>query len=50
VELAKALGGGLLTIEANSHSTFLQDNKCANEAGAVYLIELKQPAEGARCS
>ncbi|MET0234307.1 MAG: alpha/beta hydrolase [Kibdelosporangium sp.] len=49
VNLAKALGAGLLTVEANSHTAFLQDNKCVNDAGAAYLIDLKLPAEGTRC-
>ncbi|WP_237774465.1 alpha/beta hydrolase [Actinosynnema sp. ALI-1.44] len=50
VKLAKALSAVLLTVEANSHTAFLGDNKCVNDAGAAYLIELKLPAEGTKCS
>ncbi|HET9142526.1 alpha/beta hydrolase [Actinophytocola sp.] len=50
VNLAKALGGGLLTFEGTQHTAFLQDNKCVDEAGARYLVDLKLPAEGTRCS
>lgn len=49
VNLAKALGAGLLTVEATKHTAFLQDNKCVDDIGAAYLIDLKQPATGARC-
>jgi pimeloyl-ACP methyl ester carboxylesterase len=49
VNLAKALGAGLLTVEATTHTAFLQDNKCVDDIGAAYLIDLKQPAAGARC-
>ncbi|WP_209634956.1 alpha/beta fold hydrolase [Kibdelosporangium banguiense] len=49
VELAKALGAALLTVEANSHTAFLQDNRCVDDAGTAYLIDLKPPAEGTRC-
>ncbi|RSM68640.1 alpha/beta hydrolase [Kibdelosporangium aridum] len=50
VKLAKALGANLLTVEANSHTAFLGDSKCVNDAGAAYLVELKLPAEGMKCS
>ena len=49
VELAKALGGGLLTYEATQHTVFLQGNRCVDDAGATYLIEGKLPAPDARC-
>jgi pimeloyl-ACP methyl ester carboxylesterase len=49
VDLAKALGAGLLTVEATNHTAFLQENKCVDDIGAAYLIDLKQPASGARC-
>ena len=50
VSLAKALGGGLLTFEGTQHTAFLQDNRCVNDAGAAYLLELRLPAAGTRCS
>lgn len=50
VALAKALKGGLLTYEATQHTIFLQGNSCVDDAGATYLIELKLPPEGTRCT
>jgi hypothetical protein len=50
VKLAKALGGGLLTFEGTQHTVFLQDNKCVDEAGTRYLIDLQLPPDGTRCS
>jgi len=49
VALAKGLGGGLLTYEATQHTAFLQENKCVDDAGVAYLVDLKLPAEGTRC-
>jgi pimeloyl-ACP methyl ester carboxylesterase len=49
VNLAKALGGGLLTFEATQHTIALQGNKCVDEAVTAYLVNLTQPAQGARC-
>nr|CTQ95351.1 Carboxylesterase A (EC 3.1.1.-) [Kibdelosporangium sp. MJ126-NF4] len=50
VRLASALNATLLTVEANSHTAFLSDNDCVNDIGAKYLIDLRQPAEGTKCS
>jgi pimeloyl-ACP methyl ester carboxylesterase len=50
VNLAKALKGGLLTYEATQHTVFLQGNSCVDSAGATYLIDLKLPKDGLRCS
>lgn len=49
VNLAKALGGGLLTFEATQHTVFLQD-ACVDKIGIDYLVNLKLPPEGARCA
>jgi hypothetical protein len=49
VDLAKALGGGLLTVQANQHTAFLRGNDCVDAVAAAYLIDLKQPAPDARC-
>lgn len=49
VNLAKALGGGLLTNEGTQHTAFLQGNKCIDNAAADYLITRKLPPEGTRC-
>ncbi|GLZ43544.1 alpha/beta hydrolase [Actinokineospora sp. NBRC 105648] len=50
VVLAKALGGGLLTYEATQHTAFLQGDKCVDDAGTRYLVDLALPAAGTRCS
>lgn len=49
VSLAKTLGGSLLTVEGEQHGALLTANACVNEAVAAYLVDLKSPAEGARC-
>ncbi len=50
VNLAKSLKGGLLTYEATQHTVFLQGNSCVDSAGATYLIDLKLPKDGTRCT
>ncbi|MBP2320598.1 pimeloyl-ACP methyl ester carboxylesterase [Kibdelosporangium banguiense] len=50
VNLAKALGGGLLTYEATQHTAFLQGNRCVDDAGSAYLVDLTVPPAGLRCS
>ncbi|MET0234308.1 MAG: alpha/beta hydrolase [Kibdelosporangium sp.] len=50
VNLAKALGGGLLTYEATQHTAFLQGNRCVDDAGTAYLVDLSVPPVGLRCS
>jgi pimeloyl-ACP methyl ester carboxylesterase len=50
VELAKALGGGLLTYEATQHTVFLQGEECVDKVGIDYLVELRLPPEGTRCT
>ncbi|MET9245046.1 alpha/beta hydrolase [Nonomuraea sp. NPDC003709] len=49
INLAKALGGSLLTVEGEQHGALLAGNACVNDAAAAYLIDLKSPADGARC-
>jgi pimeloyl-ACP methyl ester carboxylesterase len=49
LDLSKALGASLLTVQGISHTAFLQDNKCVDRAGTDYLISLKLPAEGTTC-
>lgn len=48
--LADALGGTMLTVEGARH-TVAQDavNSCVNDAFTAYLLDLKVPADGARC-
>jgi pimeloyl-ACP methyl ester carboxylesterase len=50
VNLAKALGGGLITFQGNQHTVYLQGNTCVDTAGNDYLINLKLPASGTTCS
>ncbi|SFT51780.1 alpha/beta hydrolase fold [Actinopolyspora lacussalsi subsp. righensis] len=49
-ELADALGGRLLTYEGEGHTVFLGDNDCVNKAGTRYLVDLRVPEQGKRCS
>ncbi|MER5393930.1 alpha/beta hydrolase [Saccharopolyspora sp. NPDC002686] len=50
VKLADALHGRLLTFEGTQHTVFLQGVSCVDDAGTRYLVDLKVPADGARCS
>ncbi|MBW4719372.1 alpha/beta hydrolase [Saccharothrix obliqua] len=50
VNLAQALGGGLLTFEGNQHTAYLQGNACVDPVGDAYLIDLELPQPGKRCS
>jgi pimeloyl-ACP methyl ester carboxylesterase len=50
VDLAKALNGSLLTVEGNQHTAALQGNACIDDIVNAYLIDLRTPPEGARCS
>jgi pimeloyl-ACP methyl ester carboxylesterase len=50
VNLAKALGGALVTYEATQHTAFLQDHKCVDDAGIGYLVNLTPPKAGLRCT
>ncbi|MBB5956065.1 pimeloyl-ACP methyl ester carboxylesterase [Saccharothrix tamanrassetensis] len=50
VNLAKELGGGLLTYEGNQHTVYLQGNECVDPAADAYLIDLKLPDPGKVCS
>ncbi|MET8862027.1 alpha/beta hydrolase [Nonomuraea sp. NPDC004580] len=45
-----ALGGSLLTVEGEQHGAILTTNACVGRAVAGYLIDLRAPAEGARCT
>jgi pimeloyl-ACP methyl ester carboxylesterase len=50
ISLAKTLGASLLTVEGEQHSVALTGgNACVNDIVADYLINLKIPADGARC-
>ncbi|RJQ81162.1 alpha/beta hydrolase [Pseudonocardiaceae bacterium YIM PH 21723] len=49
VDLAAALKARLLTYTGTQHTIFLQGNKCVDDLGSQYLIDLKLPAQGAKC-
>ena len=50
VDLAKALSGSLLSVEGAQHTAALQGNTCVDDIVSAYLIDLRLPPEGARCS
>jgi hypothetical protein len=49
VNLAKALGGGLLTVQGTRHTAYLQDNQCVDDKATGYLLRLELPADGVKC-
>jgi pimeloyl-ACP methyl ester carboxylesterase len=50
VNLAKALGGGLLTFDGTQHTAFLQGISCVDKWGSDYLVNLTMPPAGTRCT
>jgi pimeloyl-ACP methyl ester carboxylesterase len=50
VNLAKALGGGLLTFVGTQHTAFLQNIPCVDKYGTAYLTNLQLPPSGTRCT
>ncbi|MGV0794889.1 alpha/beta hydrolase [Mycolicibacterium sp. XJ1819] len=51
VNMAKALGSALLTVEGEGHTIVMAGtNACVNEIAADYLIDLTLPPEGESCS
>ncbi|MBV8930086.1 MAG: alpha/beta hydrolase [Mycobacteriaceae bacterium] len=49
VQLAKQLGGTLLTFDGTQHTVVFQGNACVDDAAARYLIDLTLPPSGTRC-
>jgi len=49
VDLAKQLGGALLTFTGTQHTVVFQGEKCVDDYAAAYLVDLKLPAPGATC-
>jgi pimeloyl-ACP methyl ester carboxylesterase len=49
IDLAKDLGGVLLTYEGVQHTVFLQGDSCVDRAGIAYLVDGTPPAAGTRC-
>ena len=48
--LASQLHGRLLTREGSGHTAYLSGNECIMAAVNAYVLSLRLPAEGARCS
>ena len=49
VDLAKELGGSLLTFDGTQHTVTFQGEACVDKYAAEYLIDLKLPPPGAKC-
>jgi pimeloyl-ACP methyl ester carboxylesterase len=49
VELAKQLGGSLLTYEGTQHTVALQGVGCVDDIVTRYLVDVTVPPPGARC-
>lgn len=49
VDLAKQLGGTLLTYEGTQHTVVFQGNKCVDDISAKYLVDVVVPPAGGRC-
>lgn len=51
VNLARALGGGLLTVDGNQHGiSLLGQSACVDDIVTDHLIELQTPPADARCT
>lgn len=50
IALADALGARLLTVEGEQHGATLASNPCIDNIVANYLVNLKLPDSGTRCS
>ncbi|MET0900514.1 MAG: alpha/beta hydrolase [Mycobacterium sp.] len=48
-ELAKQLGGGMLTFDGTQHTVVYQGNACVDDYATRYLIDGAMPAPDARC-
>jgi pimeloyl-ACP methyl ester carboxylesterase len=49
VELAKQLGGTLVTFEGTQHTVAFQGNQCIDDIVATYLVDVKVPPPDTRC-
>ena len=49
VDLAKQLGGTLLTYDGTQHTVVFQGNKCVDDIAAKYLIDVTVPPPNTRC-
>lgn len=49
VDLAKQLGGSLLTFKGTQHTVAFQGEQCVDDYAAAYLVDLKLPPAGTSC-
>ena len=49
VDLAKQLGGSLLTFQGTQHTVVFQGNSCVDDIAAKYLVDIVVPPPGATC-
>jgi pimeloyl-ACP methyl ester carboxylesterase len=49
VDLAKQLGGTLLTFDGTQHTVAFQGNKCVDDIAARYLVDVTVPPPDTRC-
>jgi len=49
VDLAKQLGGGLLTYQGTQHTVVFQGNSCVDGYATTYLVDLQLKPEGEKC-
>lgn len=49
VDLARQLGGALLTYEGTQHTVVFQGNSCVDDIAARYLLDGAVPPPGAKC-
>ncbi|RDH75844.1 alpha/beta hydrolase [Mycolicibacterium moriokaense] len=49
VDLAKQLGGTLVTFEGTQHTVAFQGNACIDDIVATYLVDVKVPPPNTRC-
>lgn len=49
VDLARQLGGSLLTFDGTQHTVVFQGNACVDDIAAKYLTDIVVPPPGARC-
>ena len=49
VQLARQLGGALLTYDGTQHTVVFQGQQCVDDYATAYLIDGTLPPEGARC-
>jgi pimeloyl-ACP methyl ester carboxylesterase len=49
VDLAKQLGGSLLTFKGTQHTVVFQGNTCVDDIAATYLVDVAVPPPGATC-